>query len=150
MQEITLADHADYVVVLVDDRNRTDAALSQQSRYSGYSRVLVDRDNFARHDIDRMHRIAPDYLGKQQNTALPAACTGPDQLTRAVDGSLFSPRSRNVSLIHIKAAVLGPDSFEDHERITLSQGPGIYRRSARRFEPATKRPFLLGNARRST
>ncbi len=34
-------------------------------------------------------------------------------------------------------------------RITRSQGLGIYRRSSRRFEPATRRPFLLGNARRS-
>jgi hypothetical protein len=116
MQEVPLADHADYAVVLIDHRDRADAALSQQSRYCRYSRVLVDRDNFARHDIDRVHRIAPDRLGKQQNTALPASCTGPDQLARALDGSLFSPGSRNVSLIHIEAAVLGADSFEHHDR----------------------------------
>jgi CBS domain-containing protein len=32
-------------------------------------------------------------------------------LARDVDGSLFNPASRNVSLIHINAAVLGADSF---------------------------------------
>jgi hypothetical protein len=116
MQEITLADHADYLVVLIDDRDCADAAFSQQSRDCWYSRILIDRDNFARHDIDRVHRIALHRLGKQQNTALPASCTGPDQLARAVDRSLFSPGSRNVSLIYIKAAVLGADSFEHQER----------------------------------
>ena len=104
------------VVILIDDRDRADAALSQQSRDRRYSRVLVDRDNFTRHDIDRVHRIAPHRLGKQQNTALPTSRTGPDQLARDVEGSLFSPGSRNVSLIHINAAVLGADSFEHHER----------------------------------
>jgi len=78
------------VVILIDDRDRADAALSQQSRDCRYGRVLVDRDNFARHDIDRVHRIAPHRLGKQQGTALPTSRTGPDQLTRAADGSLFS------------------------------------------------------------
>jgi len=58
MQQITFADHADYSVVLVDDRDRADAALGQQSGDCRYSRVLVDRDNFVRHDIDRVHRIA--------------------------------------------------------------------------------------------
>src|SRR6516162_9452431 len=116
MQEITLADNADYLVILIDDRDRADAALSQQSSDCRYGRILVDRDNLARHDIDRVHRIAPHRLGKQQNTALPTSRICPDQLARAVDGSLFSPESRNVSLIHIKAAVLGADSFEHHER----------------------------------
>ena len=116
MQEVPLAHHADYAVVLIDHRNRADAALGEQPRDCRYSRILVDRDYFTRHDIDRVHRIAPHRLGKQQNTALPTSRICPDQLARAVDGSLFSPESRNVSLIHIKAAVLGADSFEHHER----------------------------------
>jgi hypothetical protein len=87
MHEITLADHADYPVVLIDHRDRADAALGQQSCDCRYGRILVDRDNFARHDIDGVHPIAPDRLGKQQNTALPASCTGPDQLTRAIAAS---------------------------------------------------------------
>src|SRR6516165_4457922 len=116
MQQIPLADHADYSVILVDDRDSADSALGQQSRDRRYSRVLVDRDNFTRHDIDRVHRIAPDRLSKLQNTAPPASRTGPDRLARDVDESLFRPGSRNVSLIQIKAAVLGPASFERHER----------------------------------
>jgi hypothetical protein len=63
-----------------------------------------------------VHRIALDRFDKQQNTALLASGIDLDQPARTVDGSLSSPASRSISLIHIKAAVLGADSFGYHER----------------------------------
>ena len=79
MQQITLADHADYLVALIDDRDRADATLGQQSRDCRHSRIRVDRNHFTGHDVDSAHRIASGRLGKYQNIGLLIPRIDPDQ-----------------------------------------------------------------------
>jgi len=71
MQEITLVDHADYPVVLIDDCDGANAMLDQHSGDRRYSRALVCRDHFTRHDVDSAHRLASGRLSNQQNPAWP-------------------------------------------------------------------------------
>src|SRR5271166_4753938 len=89
MQEITLADHADYPVALIDYRDRADAALGQQSRYCRYRRILIDRDHFTRHYVASAHRNA---LGLVRHAArYRSARIDLDQPVRVEDECLFHP-----------------------------------------------------------
>jgi len=58
MQQVAFADHADYPVVVIDDRNGADAALGQQSGDRRHGGVIADRDYIIRHYVDCAHRGA--------------------------------------------------------------------------------------------
>jgi hypothetical protein len=58
MQEVTLADHADHPVILVDDRNGADPALGQQFRDRRHGYVFFDCNHLARHHLHSAHRNA--------------------------------------------------------------------------------------------
>src|SRR5271166_2858979 len=125
MQEITLADHADDPVVLIDDRDRADAALGQHSRYCRYSRILIDRDHFTRHYVASAHRNPLGWFVEQQDTGQPASRIDPDQPVR-VEGECGAQLARRVAgIVRPALAGLTPQSLADfpvNSRIRVVSG----------------------------